>query len=193
MINMRALLFILRKPPLSEVMSPRFLRCVKHEEGRHNPLPSTAFRNYCDVWVEGHSPPRRGGVDAPSEAKAQTGWSDRLTRFAELTINCGFVLLLRLRAIALALRAGSRFAPGAPASIKLPRHPSSARREFAPPNAEQKNFFCLRCLLVASSSCPAVSVQWPRPPNWFPQRKSIGAGRREIHSRSNAELERNAT
>ncbi len=35
---------------------------------------------------------------------------------------------LRLRAIALALRAGSRFAPGAPASIKLSRHPSSARR-----------------------------------------------------------------
>src|SRR2546429_2231609 len=29
-----------------------------------------------------HSPPRRGGVDAP---KAQTGWSDRLKRFAELT------------------------------------------------------------------------------------------------------------
>src|SRR5436309_2000040 len=29
-----------------------------------------------------HSPPRRGGEDAP---KAQTGWSDRLKRFAELT------------------------------------------------------------------------------------------------------------
>ena len=32
-----------------------------------------------------HSPPRRGGEDAPSEAEAQTGWSDRLKRFAELT------------------------------------------------------------------------------------------------------------
>ena len=27
--------------------------------------------------LQEHSPPRRGGVDAPSEAKAQTGWSDR--------------------------------------------------------------------------------------------------------------------
>jgi len=36
---------------------------------------------------------------------------------AELTINLGFAL------------SGSRFAPGAPASIKLSRHPSSARRE----------------------------------------------------------------
>jgi cobyrinic acid a,c-diamide synthase len=33
-----------------------------------------------------HSPPRRGGEDAPSEAKAQTGWSDRHSHgFAELT------------------------------------------------------------------------------------------------------------
>ena len=32
-----------------------------------------------------HSPPRGGGVDAPREAKAQTGWSDRLQHFAELT------------------------------------------------------------------------------------------------------------
>src|SRR5437773_11062676 len=33
----------------------------------------------------GYSPPRRGGVDAPSEAKAQTGWSDRRNISAELT------------------------------------------------------------------------------------------------------------
>src|SRR5881397_2494151 len=32
-----------------------------------------------------HSPPRRGGVDALSEAKAQTGWSDRRNVSAELT------------------------------------------------------------------------------------------------------------
>src|SRR5436190_13927560 len=32
-----------------------------------------------------HSPPLRGGVDAPSEAKAQTGWSDRRNVLAELT------------------------------------------------------------------------------------------------------------
>src|SRR5437867_10163186 len=32
-----------------------------------------------------HSPPRRGGVDAPSEAKAQTGWPDRRNVSAELT------------------------------------------------------------------------------------------------------------
>ena len=31
------------------------------------------------------APPRRGGVDAPSEAKAQTGWSDRRNVSAELT------------------------------------------------------------------------------------------------------------
>src|SRR5438034_775242 len=31
------------------------------------------------------SPPRRGGVAAPSEAKAQTGWSDRPKYFPELT------------------------------------------------------------------------------------------------------------
>src|SRR5213594_1487153 len=31
-----------------------------------------------------HFPPRRGGVDAPSEAKAQTGWSVR-RHFAGLT------------------------------------------------------------------------------------------------------------
>src|SRR5437867_1445326 len=33
----------------------------------------------------GHSPPRRGGVAAPSGAKAQTGWSDRRNVSAELT------------------------------------------------------------------------------------------------------------
>ena len=38
------------------------------------------------VRVE-YSPPRRGGVDAPSEAKAQTGWSDRRNISAELTIH----------------------------------------------------------------------------------------------------------
>src|SRR5437879_6341130 len=32
-----------------------------------------------------HSPPRRGGEDAPSEAKAQTGWSDRRNVAVELT------------------------------------------------------------------------------------------------------------
>ena len=35
----------------------------------------------------GYSPPRRGGEDAPSEAKAQTGWSDRRNISAELTTN----------------------------------------------------------------------------------------------------------
>src|SRR5213594_669222 len=35
----------------------------------------------------GYSPPRRGGEDAPSEAKAQTGWSDRRNVSAELTTN----------------------------------------------------------------------------------------------------------
>src|SRR5205823_10994285 len=47
------------------------------------------------------SPPRRGGVDAPSEAKAQTGWSDRPKRWTDLTTPA---LLLRLRPIGLALR-----------------------------------------------------------------------------------------
>src|SRR5438034_10442682 len=48
--------------------------------------------------------------------EAQTGRSGRRAlEFAELTINRGFAL------------SGSRFAPGAPASIKLARHPSSAR------------------------------------------------------------------
>jgi len=46
---------------------------------------------------------RRGG---------QTGILSILPNF-----SWGFVLLLRLRAIALALRSGSRFAPGAPASL----------------------------------------------------------------------------
>src|SRR5439155_3459523 len=32
-----------------------------------------------------YSPPRRGGVDAPSEATAQTGWSARRTVTPELT------------------------------------------------------------------------------------------------------------
>src|SRR6266568_3369828 len=47
------------------------------------PRLSTAFRNHDNVWVGGHSPPRRGGVDAPSSKcceateAAQTGWSVR--------------------------------------------------------------------------------------------------------------------
>src|SRR5213593_1983263 len=98
-------------------------------------------RYHLFVWFvkqRHYSPPRRGGVDARTKSE-QTGWSDRRGRFAELTTNLGFALFLeaaryracasrRLRAIALALRAGSRFAPGAPASLKLSRHPSSARR-----------------------------------------------------------------
>src|SRR3989449_6007572 len=51
-----------------------------------------------------NSPPRRGGVSAPSEAKAQTGWSDRRD-----------VKLCRTDH------------PGASAA-RLSRHPSSARR-----------------------------------------------------------------
>jgi len=39
------------------------------------------------VFGRAHSAPRRGGVDALSKAKAQTGWSDRRKHFAELTIN----------------------------------------------------------------------------------------------------------
>src|SRR5213594_2497048 len=47
-----------------------------------------------------HSPPRKGGVDALSEAKAQTGWSDRRNVSAGLTTPAP--LLLRLRPIGLA-------------------------------------------------------------------------------------------
>jgi len=53
--------------------------------------------------ITGYSPPRRGGVAAPSEAQAQTGWSDRRNVSAELTTPAR--LLLRLRPIGLALRA----------------------------------------------------------------------------------------
>src|SRR5437773_8516501 len=39
-------------------------------------------------------PPRRGGVDAPSRAKAQTGWSDRHSiDFADLTTPSRQLLL----------------------------------------------------------------------------------------------------
>src|SRR5256884_3239948 len=58
-----------------------------------------------------HSPPRRGGVDAPSEAKAQTGWSDRRKRF------------------------GRTDHPGAP------RHPSSARSGITKINPVQLEVF----------------------------------------------------
>jgi len=51
-----------------------------------------------------NSPPRRGGVSTPSEAKAQTGWSDRRD-----------------------LRLGRTDHPGASA-LRLSLHPSSARR-----------------------------------------------------------------
>jgi anti-sigma factor RsiW len=39
----------------------------------------------CVVMLALYSLPRRGGEDAPSEAKAQTGWSARPEHFAELT------------------------------------------------------------------------------------------------------------
>src|SRR5262249_15432888 len=66
--------------------------------------------------IDKDSPPRRGGVSAPSEAKAQTGWSDRRDlKLCRTDHNLGFAL------------SGSRFAPGASA-LRLSRHPSSARR-----------------------------------------------------------------
>src|SRR5438034_11347774 len=55
------------------------------------------------TMITGYSPPRRGGVAAPSEAQAQTAWSDRRNVSAELTTPAR--LLLRLRPIGLALRA----------------------------------------------------------------------------------------
>src|SRR5438309_7437939 len=65
---------------------------------------------------------RRQAQTAWREARARQGEAlkeDRRKISAELTTNRGFAL------------SGSRFAPGAPASIKLSRHPSSARRGFA--------------------------------------------------------------
>src|SRR5205809_7960293 len=57
-----------------------------------------------------HSPPRRGGVAAPtvSGLAAQTGWSDRSHCFAKLQLRLrpiGLALRVRLRPIGLALRA----------------------------------------------------------------------------------------
>src|SRR5437667_1269400 len=52
-----------------------------------------------------HSPPRRGGVDAPSEAKAQTGWSDRRDFTSGRTDHPGASALSRGFALS-----GSRFA-----------------------------------------------------------------------------------
>ena len=72
-----------------------------------------AWAKMCRRILWRHSPPRRGEVDAPSEAKAQTGWreararqgeapiKDRPARGADLTTPA---LLLRLRSIGLALR-----------------------------------------------------------------------------------------
>src|SRR5438034_9643663 len=56
-----------------------------------------------------HSPPRRGGVVAPtvSGLAAQTGWSDRSSCFAKLPLRLrpiGLALRVRLRPIGLALR-----------------------------------------------------------------------------------------
>src|SRR5204862_3801124 len=56
-----------------------------------------------------HSPPRRGGVAAPtvSGLAAQTGWSDRSSCFAKLQLRLrpiGLALRVRLRPIGLALR-----------------------------------------------------------------------------------------
>src|SRR5438093_13086906 len=62
-----------------------------------------------------HSPPRRGGREARAR-QGEASIEDRRNVSAELTTYRGFAL------------SGSRFAPGAPASIKLSRHPSSARR-----------------------------------------------------------------
>src|SRR5207249_8789568 len=115
-----------------------------------------------------HSPPRRGGVAAPtvSGLAAQTGWSDRSNCFAKLQLRLrpiglalrvrlrpiglalrvrlrpiGLALRVRLRPIGLALRVrlrpiglALRATPARHLSIKLSRHPSSARRECPPPS-----------------------------------------------------------
>src|SRR5436189_3845807 len=70
-------------------------------------IEASNVRSMCNV----HSPPLRGGVDAPSEAKAQTGWSDRRNVSVELTTPAR-QLLLSCRATP-PLRGGecSRFHP----------------------------------------------------------------------------------
>jgi len=83
-------------------------------------------------------------VDALSEAKAQTGWSVRPKDFADLTTNWGFAL------------SGSRFAPGAPASIKLSRHPSSAREGNSVPEFLSRVWY--RSERAGSSHLPQKSI-----------------------------------
>src|SRR5207247_1196557 len=52
-------------------------------------IEASNVRSMCNV----HSPPLRGGVDAPSEAKAQRGWSDRRNVSVELTTPARQLLL----------------------------------------------------------------------------------------------------
>jgi len=65
---------ILQELDLQLVQEP--LQICPGRHGAHGPM--LARRRM-------HSPPRRGGVDAPNEAKAQTGWSDPAKPLAELT------------------------------------------------------------------------------------------------------------
>src|SRR5436309_11476612 len=81
-------------------------------------LDREKFQKKYELWWRKYSPPRRGGGCALKRmSRSHRSGSDGVVRpaqrFAELTINRGFAL------------SGSRFAPGAPASIKLSRLPSS--------------------------------------------------------------------
>src|SRR5437879_13627700 len=78
-----------------------------------------AWAKMCRRILWRHSPPRRGGVDAPSEAKAQTGWREARARHGEAPIED------RRK------RLGRTDHPG------TLRHPSSARRGITKINPVQ--------------------------------------------------------
>src|SRR5438876_4496248 len=87
-----------RNPGKGERTTKVTMRITK----RHKKLSKACSFVACrlsKILGRGHSPPRRGGVDAPTASglAAQTGWSDRQNVSAELQ--------LRLRPAGLALRA----------------------------------------------------------------------------------------
>src|SRR5438445_13719449 len=73
-------------------MLPGFTSASAEAAGRfcwaNNPARITRSTRSAEknvFFIDCDSPPRRGGVDAPSAATAQAGWSDRPQYYAELT------------------------------------------------------------------------------------------------------------